>query len=315
MIATLIVCMMFSLLAIAVSVWCCRFKWRVKIVFLPFGAAVSIAALAIALYIAKYLFFGGVLGVSKVLSPGLVYSREVIRDENAVVHWLEIDLAKYRIIQVAKVAEDNRLQAELTTQALDESNGLAAINGSFFHPFKDQHLLSYYPHIGDPVTPMGFTKIGERVVNEAKNNWPLLVISAVGNPAIVSSAEKLPEFEFEYVLAGRSLLIVDGVITAANDAEPYPRASIGLSADKKFAYFVVVDGKQPGYSNGLSLHRLAELMVKRSIVDAIELDGGGSSTLAAKEGGSVKLLNRPAHIKLPGRERPVANQLLVIARD
>lgn len=315
MIATLIVCMMLSLLAIAISVWCYSSKWWGKIAFLTFGAAVSIAALAIALYIAKYLFFGGVLSVGKVLLPGLVYSREVLRDENAVVHWLEIDLAKYRVVQVAKVAKDNRLQAELTTQALDESNGLAAINGSFFYPFKDQHLLSYYPHIGDSVTPVGFTKIGERIVNEAKNSWPLLVMPANGNPAIVSSAEKLLESEFEYALAGRSLMIADGVITAVNDAEPYPRASIGLSADKKFAYFVVVDGKQPGYSNGLSLHRLAELMAMRSIVDAIELDGGGSATLAAKEEGSVKLLNRPAHTKLPGRERPVGNQLVVIARD
>nr|WP_324250422.1 phosphodiester glycosidase family protein [Xanthomonas vesicatoria] len=41
----------------------------------------------------------------------------------------------------------------------------------------------------------------------------------------------------------------------------------------------------------------------------INLDGGGSSTLAARVDGRVRTLNRPIHTGIPGRERPVANQL------
>ncbi len=50
--------------------------------------------------------------------------------------------------------------------------------------------------------------------------------------------------------------------------------------------------------------------------DAIELDGGGSATLAGRDAQERPcLLSRPVHTKIPGRQRPVANHLgLIYAR-
>lgn len=62
------------------------------------------------------------------------------------------------------------------------------------------------------------------------------------------------------------------------------------------------------------LAALAELMVEMGVADAIELDGGGSSTMAAACCGKIKVINRPSHTNLPARERPVANHLIVRKR-
>ena len=66
---------------------------------------------------------------------------------------------------------------------------------------------------------------------------------------------------------------------------------------------VVVDGRQAGYSEGMTLPELARLFESLGATDAINLDGGGSSSLAL----SGELANSPIHTSIPGRERPVAN--------
>jgi hypothetical protein len=47
--------------------------------------------------------------------------------------------------------------------------------------------------------------------------------------------------------------------------------------------------------------------------DAMSFDGGGSSTLAMAQGRGATVLNRPIHTGIAGRERPVANELLIFA--
>ena len=71
-----------------------------------------------------------------------------------------------------------------------------------------------------------------------------------------------------------------------------------------------MDGKQPRYSDGMTLKETADLLLERGAHDAIELDGGGSASLAVRDaGGSSILLSRPSHTRIPGRQRPVANHL------
>lgn len=77
---------------------------------------------------------------------------------------------------------------------------------------------------------------------------------------------------------------------------------------------VVADGRQPGYSAGMTLDALTAVFEQLGAHAAINLDGGGSSTLAARVDGDVRALNRPIHTGIPGRERPVANQLACASR-
>ncbi len=81
----------------------------------------------------------------------------------------------------------------------------------------------------------------------------------------------------------------------------HPRTAFGFNRDRIF--LVTVDGRQPGYSLGMNLPELADFMLSLGAREALNLDGGGSTTMWV--GGSVK--NRPSD----GRVRPIANALIV----
>ena len=79
------------------------------------------------------------------------------------------------------------------------------------------------------------------------------------------------------------------------------RTGVGQTADGRIL-LVAVDGKQPGYSTGLTNFELALTMMRLGCVTASALDSGGSTTMAF----DGKLLNRPSDA---GGERPVAEAL------
>jgi hypothetical protein len=76
----------------------------------------------------------------------------------------------------------------------------------------------------------------------------------------------------------------------------------------------VIDGRQPHYSEGVTVPELSALAKEFGAYNAIDLDGGGSETLVvAKPDGTSELLNCPIDCYIPNRERPVANQLGIYA--
>ena len=81
----------------------------------------------------------------------------------------------------------------------------------------------------------------------------------------------------------------------------HPRTGVGQTADGRIL-LVAVDGRQPGYSTGLTNFELALTMMRMGCVTASALDAGGSTTMAF----DGKLLNRPSD---PGGERAVAEAL------
>lgn len=83
----------------------------------------------------------------------------------------------------------------------------------------------------------------------------------------------------------------------------HPRTAIGYSKDLTKVYFVVVDGRQSS-SAGMTLPELAELMLNIGSYNAINLDGGGSSTMYVQ--GEIK--NNPSD----GTERAVSNAILIV---
>ncbi|HXH34105.1 MAG TPA: phosphodiester glycosidase family protein, partial [Plantibacter sp.] len=80
-----------------------------------------------------------------------------------------------------------------------------------------------------------------------------------------------------------------------------PRTAVGQLADGRII-LVVTDGRQPGYSVGMTNFELAQTLVRLGAVTASALDAGGSSTLAF----DGTLLNRPSD---PGGERSVSTSL------
>ena len=107
------------------------------------------------------------------------------------------------------------------------------------------------------------------------------------------------------------MIVKDGrLVSRANEAfstaqlSPHdPRTAVGQRADGKIV-MVAVDGRQPGYSAGVTNLELAQAMMQLGAVSASALDAGGSTTMAF----DGKLLNSPSD---RGGERSVAEALLV----
>ncbi|MFF3213247.1 phosphodiester glycosidase family protein [Streptomyces sp. NPDC002886] len=114
-------------------------------------------------------------------------------------------------------------------------------------------------------------------------------------------------------VGGREVLVVAGV-PQNHDGEPNnaaaPRTAVGFSRDGRRARLVTVDGRQRD-SGGLTLTALGRLMHRLGAHDALNLDGGGSSTLLAALAGQAAptVENSPSD----GRQRPVPNGLALTA--
>ena len=86
--------------------------------------------------------------------------------------------------------------------------------------------------------------------------------------------------------------------------ERHPRTAIGWN--DRYFYLVTVDGRQPRLSVGMTLDELARYMISLGCREAMNLDGGGSTTMWVGDG----VVNSPSD----GEERPVANGLILLRK-
>jgi predicted phosphodiesterase len=116
-------------------------------------------------------------------------------------------------------------------------------------------------------------------------------------------------------VGGNGMLVIDG---EPQDWEnrpnngTAPRTAVGFSADGSDMYVITVDGRQ-AHSGGVTLTELAVMMADLGAHTALNLDGGGSTTLLAREPGAAepRLANEPSD----GEERPVPNGLVFTAPE
>jgi exopolysaccharide biosynthesis protein len=101
------------------------------------------------------------------------------------------------------------------------------------------------------------------------------------------------------------MLLENGMNLVPHPGDRHPRSAVGVDASGRWVTFVVVDGRQEGYSIGATLFELAELLRLRGCSDAINMDGGGSSIMIAAEGDSTRIVNSPSD----GESRPIPAML------
>jgi hypothetical protein len=111
------------------------------------------------------------------------------------------------------------------------------------------------------------------------------------------------------IIAGSPTLLRDGTITATDDCASYfcdrnPRTGVGIMADGRLL-LVTVDGRRPDYSVGMTPVQFAKLFRYLGATRALNLDGGGSTTMVVKG----NIVNRPSD---PGGERAVSSAVLVL---
>ena len=121
------------------------------------------------------------------------------------------------------------------------------------------------------------------------------------------SSGKAPAF----AIGGNDTLIKDGQIPSLTDPAEHPRTAVGFSADGRRMLLMTVDGRQVD-SRGVTLAEMAALMKEAGAYNAVNLDGGGSSTLLAREPGQAKgqIENQPSD----GAERPTPNGIGLYAK-
>lgn len=112
-------------------------------------------------------------------------------------------------------------------------------------------------------------------------------------------------------VSGGPYLIMDGEIFVDASEQKFkfskketyaPRSAIGIGKDGKL-YLITVDGRNNGYSVGTTLNELAEFLKKLDLKEAINLDGGGSTTLVV----DGKVVNKLSE----HHERKISNGLLI----
>lgn len=139
--------------------------------------------------------------------------------------------------------------------------------------------------------------------------------SIVKNEQLILFA-KTPEFSSPIVLAvgGCPRLLEDGKVNIPFDKEEigknfatdlHPRTAIGFNLETKKLWLFTVDGRQPSLSIGMNLTEVALYLQKLGATEAMNLDGGGSSTMWARG----NIVNSPSDATGP---RTVTNALLLI---
>ena len=112
-------------------------------------------------------------------------------------------------------------------------------------------------------------------------------------------------------VGGHLMLVKNGAVVAGLNAnDKYPRSTVGIKADGSVV-LMLADGNNQPYSIGLTYAEQAQLMLELGCVDAIELDGGGSATYAAKPEGQDEIEVR--NVCCDGTVRSVSNTLMVIS--
>jgi|GEM_PF-30754 len=110
-------------------------------------------------------------------------------------------------------------------------------------------------------------------------------------------------------VGGNQLLVQNGNVVLQSDPAYHPRTAVGVKADGS-VILLTVDGRSPGFSEGVTLQELGQIMKDMGAVDALNLDGGGSTTFIARLPGDTDrtLLNKPSD----GGERSTSNGILLV---
>ena len=204
---------------------------------------------------------------------------------------------------------------ETTRGFVEKTGAQIGINGNYFIYDEELHteLIGLAVSDGTIVSPWD-ASLSRFALNITKDNKAMFVErpeDGAGNSATQ------PKTDLYNAVSSHPLLLRKGSIVVDEGGDRHPRTGIGLTADNKLI-LLVVDGRQPSYSVGMTFREMATLLLSHGAVDALALDGGGSSTLVFADP-TPHVVNVPmptafpvdVGLKPPGIERPNGNNLAV----
>jgi exopolysaccharide biosynthesis protein len=145
-----------------------------------------------------------------------------------------------------------------------------------------------------------------------------MIVHRDGRVTLEDNVMQLPA-DTSYAVSGNAMMLTRGVVTPPEkDVLRHPRSAVGLSADGKTLLLLAVDGRQDDISRGVTLAELAQLFIGFGAYNAINLDGGGSTSMILKDPaiGAWSIVNRPSDRSTQGLpvavERPVIDVIGVL---
>lgn len=107
-------------------------------------------------------------------------------------------------------------------------------------------------------------------------------------------------------------LVKDSQVVSGLDSTGNPRTAIGKKADGTLVFYTM-DGRKSGHSLGASQTQVAKRLIELGCVEAMCLDGGGSTTMVVSKPGETvpSVINTPSE----GYERAVSTQILLLAAN
>lgn len=229
-------------------------------------------------------------------------------DKNMALYILDIDLSDQKLsIEVATRNDEmtsNGVQTVMDMIPPKNNNSfekqvIAGINGDYFG-YTNGVYTANASVIKDGIIVRDYMSAGYKYFGQLDNR----TYKIGEQPEYVRLRDK-----FQELIGGRYPLILNGVISGSTDGSTAPRTAIGLVNEKR-AIILVADGRQ-AHSVGYTLPQLAQAMQALGAVDAVNLDGGGSSTFIVRESdGSYVTKNVPSD----GVPRAVSNGLFLMRK-
>jgi exopolysaccharide biosynthesis protein len=174
-----------------------------------------------------------------------------------------------------------------------------AVNGNFFTPKDAVNVLGrrvpYFP--GNWAFVSGWAMWDGHLYSARPRDFerPTLIVSADGHVSI-GRFDRLPEGVGQAV-AGDRQVVTEGKnsVPFLADSQLAPRTAAGIDRDAKTLILLVVDGRRPEYSAGMTERQIGDEMIRLGAWNAINLDGAGSSTLVMRgSDGMPVVMNRPS---------------------
>jgi len=180
------------------------------------------------------------------------------------------------------------------------------------------HSNEEYPAIVEKILPSGGSSViptGKAILFGRGNSRDFLTNINEGDEITLSLEFKLkttPDLlrEFKESIGGSDHKILNEGQLGEGDYGAYygshPRTGMGISQDSSKVYLIEVDGRQPGFSMGVSLYEFAEIFKSAGAWNAVNLDGGGSSIMIVNK----EIVSRFSE----GTERAVGNGVLIVSQ-
>jgi Phosphodiester glycosidase len=179
-----------------------------------------------------------------------------------------------------------------------------AINADAFSPWPAPWNQS------TPTNLQGLAICNGSVVSPG-NGTPSFLIDSENSASIQVTTPETPTTNIRTAVSGFGLCLTDGV-PQPSGTDLHPRTGLGLSQDGRYLSLMIIDGRRKS-SQGATTQELGELLRRSGADDGINMDGGGSSTLAwwnekSPEPEKCELINAPVGNGLRF-ESPAAEEL------